>query len=192
MPRAATVLDFGCADLPYRDAFGADVDYLAADLPGNARANVTIADDGTVDVEDASVDVVLSTQVLEHVTDPTLYLRECERVLRPGGRLLLTTHGTMFYHPDPVDYWRWTSAGLRKAVTDAGLEVDALRGHRRHRRDGPAARPGGLLLPAAAPRRAPVRARAADAAAALSDRARARESRDMNAMVFALVAEKPA
>ena len=87
-----------------------------------------IGADGTVAVADASVDVVLSTQVLEHVTDPAVYLAECVRVLRPGGRLLLTTHGTMFYHPDPVDYWRWTCDGLRKAVTDAGLEVTRFEG----------------------------------------------------------------
>ncbi|MEJ7787482.1 MAG: class I SAM-dependent methyltransferase [Solirubrobacteraceae bacterium] len=123
VPVGGTVLDFGCADMPYRSFFAADVDYVAADLPGNEQASVVIAPDGTVPTADASVDAVLSTQVLEHVGDPAVYLGECARVLRPGGRMLLSTHGLMVYHPDPVDYWRWTCAGLRRQVEDAGFEI---------------------------------------------------------------------
>lgn len=125
---AARVLDYGCADTPYRRLFGAATEYVPADLAGNPRAEVEIAPDGTVPVDDGSMDVVLSTQVLEHVVDPARYLAECRRVLRPGGALLLSTHGIMVYHPDPDDYWRWTCAGLRRAVTEAGLEVERFEG----------------------------------------------------------------
>ena len=122
------VLDYGCADTPYRHLFPAGAEYLAADLPGNPRATLEISPDGKAPVPDGSVDVVLSTQVLEHVVDPALYLSECCRVLRPGGQLLLSTHGIMVYHPDPDDYWRWTCAGLQRAVADAGFEVERFEG----------------------------------------------------------------
>jgi SAM-dependent methyltransferase len=125
---APRVLDYGCADMPYRRLFAPGTDYVCADLPGNRAATVAIAADGTVPVEDASFDLVLSTQVLEHVVDPALYLRECFRLVRPGGRLLLSTHGIMAYHPDPVDLWRWTCAGLDRAVRDAGFAVERFDG----------------------------------------------------------------
>jgi SAM-dependent methyltransferase len=125
---AGRVLDYGCADMPYRPLFKPGADYVCADLPGNPAATVEIAADGTVPIEDASFDLVLSTQVLEHVGDPALYLHECFRLLRPGGRLLLSTHGIMTYHPDPVDLWRWTCAGLDRAVRDAGFEVERFDG----------------------------------------------------------------
>jgi len=32
------------------------------------------------------------------------------------------------YHPDPSDYWRWTSEGLKKIVTEAGFEIVRFRG----------------------------------------------------------------
>ena len=128
LPAGAQVLDYGCATQPYRSLFGAGVDYIGADLPGNPSATVELRPDGTVPLPDSSVDLVVSTQVLEHVIDPGLYLSECHRLLRPGGALALSTHGIMYYHPDPEDYWRWTSAGLARVVETAGLEVAEVRG----------------------------------------------------------------
>lgn len=125
LPRGARVLDFGCGSQPYRDVLGPDVEYIGADLPDNDLAAVQIVD-GVVDLPDSSVDLVISTQVLEHVPDPQAYLAECRRVLRTGGRLLLTTHGVMFYHPHPADFWRWTAEGLERLVADARLTVRSI------------------------------------------------------------------
>src|SRR4051794_12715534 len=76
------VLDYGCADMPYRRFFSESADFVPADLPGNPNAQVEIRPDGTLPVEDNGFDAVMSTQVLEHVGDPATYLNECERVLR--------------------------------------------------------------------------------------------------------------
>lgn len=124
----AKVLDYGCADAPYRSELPEGTSYIGADIAGNPVADITLADDGSIPLEDASVDLVLSTQVLEHVNDPALYLSESFRVLRPGGSLVLSTHGIMYYHPDPGDHWRWTRTGLEKIVEAAGFQVRAMRG----------------------------------------------------------------
>jgi SAM-dependent methyltransferase len=127
-PGQAVLLDFGCADSQYRDLLPAHIRYIGADLPGNLRADVTFEPGGPVQLGDGSVDVVLSTQVLEHVADPEAYLLECRRLLGPGGSLVLSTHGIMYYHPDPGDYWRWTSTGLRRTLERCGFEVVDERG----------------------------------------------------------------
>ena len=190
LPPGGRVLDFGCADLPYRRFFGPEAEVVGADLPGNPRASVDVRPDGTLPSDDASFDAVLSTQVLEHVADPNVHLDECLRVLRPGGRLLLSTHGMMVYHPDPVDYWRWTCAGLRRAVEQAGFEVVRFEGIM-----GLAATGLQLVQDAVSPR-APRWLRPAiclimQSMVAVSDRVERPESRNLNALVFALVAEKP-
>lgn len=189
-PSDGRVLDYGCADTPYRHFFSPTVDYLAADLPGNPEATVTIRADGTVPIDDASVDVVLSTQVLEHVADPALYLNECQRVLRPGGRMLLSTHGFMVYHPDPVDLWRWTCEGLRRAVTDAGFDVVRFRGIMGLTATGLHLVQTGVLY--RLPRWAqPGLAAGMQRLIATIDRREPAQIRDQNALVFALIAEKP-
>jgi SAM-dependent methyltransferase len=123
----STVVDYGCADMKYRDLFG-DVVYLGADLRGNPDAAIELTPDGRLPLPDASADAMFSCQVLEHVERPDRYLAECARVLRPGGRLLLSTHGIMALHRDPVDYWRWTADGLQHVVADAGLRIERFEG----------------------------------------------------------------
>jgi SAM-dependent methyltransferase len=186
----ARILDYGCADVPYRALFPPTADYVTADLPGNPQASVEIAADGSVPVEDAGFDAVLSTQVLEHVGDPARYLSECHRVLRPGGRLVLSTHGTMPYHPDPVDYWRWTCEGLRRIVEETGLRVVRFEGIMGMTATGVQLAQDGLL--GRTPRALrPALCLLMQSLVALGDRLDSDESRKLNALVFALVAIKP-
>lgn len=187
---SSRVLDFGCADQPYRKFFTDDVQYVGADLEGNALAEVVIDDSGCLKVEDNTMDAVLSTQVLEHVSDPALYLRESLRVLKPGGQLLLSTHGMMVLHRDPVDYWRWTSDGLRHVVEQAGFEVTHFEGLM-----GLGAT-GVQFLQDATVLKLPRFMRRGfimimQCFVALADRLDSDESRGLNALVFAVIARKP-
>lgn len=190
VPPGGRVLDYGCADVPYRHLVAEDVDFVPADLEGNPNAALVLAADGSVPASDESFDGVLSTQVLEHVSDPRVYLAECHRVLRPGGRLLLSTHGIFVYHPDPVDLWRWTCAGLRREVEAAGFNVERFEGavglaatglqliedSFHHRVRGRARSLAGLVM---------------EGLIRLADRLESDEARRLNAQVFVLVAEKP-
>jgi SAM-dependent methyltransferase len=189
LPPGATVVDYGCADLKYRDLFPTDVTYLGADLRGNPHATVELHPAGTLPLPDNSVDAVFSSQVLEHVADPGRYLAECTRVLRPGGKLLLSTHGIMVYHRDPVDYWRWTGEGLQRVVAQAGLQVQRF--------DGVMglASTGLQLFQDATLQHVPASLRKAyctvmQRLVAAFDR-QSPESRAENALVYALVAVKP-
>ena len=72
--------------------------------------------------------MVISAQVLEHVPDPAAYLAETKRLLRPGGWLILSTHGIWIYHPCPLDLWRWTGAGLQRVLQVAGYGIEQFEG----------------------------------------------------------------
>ncbi|MDQ5838158.1 MAG: class I SAM-dependent methyltransferase [Acidobacteriota bacterium] len=123
------LLDFGCGNKPYRELFSAKfTEHVGADIEGNEDAEVVIGADGRLPVADREFDCVLSSQVLEHVGDAQLYLRESFRVLRPGGSLVLSTHGVWPYHPDPTDFWRWTKDGLVREISRAGFEVQLVQG----------------------------------------------------------------
>jgi SAM-dependent methyltransferase len=71
---------------------------------------------------DGQFDVVLSQETVEHVPDPFRAVREAARVLRPGGTLYLQAPFVIGYHPGPEDYWRFSRAGMRRLLVQAGLE----------------------------------------------------------------------
>jgi SAM-dependent methyltransferase len=74
----------------------------------------------------ATFDTVLCTSVLEHVHDAEAVVSEIARILKPGGRLIITIPFLYPTHEAPYDYWRTTHWGLRSVLTRHGLEVDTV------------------------------------------------------------------
>jgi len=70
----------------------------------------------------ATFDVVISTEMMEHVVDWRPCMAQMCDVLKPGGMLLVTTRSPGFpYHPFPIDTWRYTPDVMRRVVEAAGL-----------------------------------------------------------------------
>jgi SAM-dependent methyltransferase len=129
LPPGGKLLDYGCGNKPYHAVFSPKFkEYVGADLPGNPAAEITTGPQGQIPSEDNSFDCVLSSEVMEHTEDPRFYLKEAHRVLKPGGSLVLSVPAIWVYHPDPIDYWRWTIAGLRHEIQRAGFEIVMMQG----------------------------------------------------------------
>lgn len=119
------VLDYGCGGSPYRPLFKHEA-YVRADVVGMTDLDHVITPGKPLDAPDASFDCILSTQVLEHVSDPQQYLADCHRMLKSSGNLLLSTHGTFPDHSVPWDFQRWTTNGLRRDIEAAGFKVEKV------------------------------------------------------------------
>ena len=59
-------------------------------------------------INDQSLDCVVVLEVLEHVKNPQKALSEIFRVLKPGGKIILSTPFIFHIHAEPHDYWRFT------------------------------------------------------------------------------------
>jgi SAM-dependent methyltransferase len=81
-----------------------------------------------------SLDVVANLQVIEHLWEQERFLAECLRVLRPGGRLLITTPNRITFSPgrdtplNPFHTRELSGAELAGLLTEAGFRVEMLGG----------------------------------------------------------------
>lgn len=82
-----------------------------------------VCDATSIPVPAGSFDVVLCTEVLEHVPEPIKVVKECGRILRSGGKLLLTAPLTSGLHQEPYHYYGgYTPYWYRHFLAEAGLE----------------------------------------------------------------------
>lgn len=120
------ILDVGCGSMPYRALIPAKRYVgMEVDTPrtrASFRADVYY-DGRSFPFADASFDAVLCSQVFEHVFTPAEFLAEIGRVLRPGGRLVLTVPFVWDEHEQPHDFARYSSFGLRAVLERSGFEV---------------------------------------------------------------------
>ena len=120
------LIDIGCGTKPYKQLFDVD-EYIGLDIDSNISRNRGVADyyyDGTMFPFNVGYfDSALCNQVLEHVFNPDEFLQEINRVLRPGGKLLLSVPFVWDEHEQPYDYARYTSFGLKALLEKNGFVV---------------------------------------------------------------------
>ncbi|MDR7921525.1 class I SAM-dependent methyltransferase [Thermosynechococcus sp. HY213] len=109
------VLDVGCGDKPYRPLFAQATEYVGIDVAGR-EADYIVAPDAVFPFDDASFDVVLATQVVEHVENLPHTLGEISRVCKPGGMIVLSFPFLYNEHGSPYDFQRFTKHGAARLL----------------------------------------------------------------------------
>jgi ubiquinone/menaquinone biosynthesis C-methylase UbiE len=139
IPAGARVLDAGAGEGQYRPLF-AHTHYQAQDFAqyeGSADAaapeNWTyhkldyVCDITAIPVAGNSFDVVVCTEVMEHVPDPLAALRELARVTAPGGRLLLTAPLGSGMHQEPYHFYGGFSRHFwERVLPQLGFQIDEI------------------------------------------------------------------
>jgi len=108
------VLDIGGRIQPYRPYFKSLEQYVSFDLQFDGLIDF-VADAHVIPIHDAKMDVVVCTQVMSYVNNPSLVVEEIYRVLKPGGILLLSAPSFFPQHHD--EKWRFTKLGLQHILS---------------------------------------------------------------------------
>lgn len=136
VPAGASVLDIGAGDCPYRNLF-AHCRYRAHDFKRLQQDDLQDRSGyGAIDIESditaiplptGSVDVILCTEVLEHIPDPIASVREMSRLLCPGGKLILTAPLRSGLHQVPFHFYGgYTPYWYERFLPAFGLDVQSI------------------------------------------------------------------
>ena len=122
------VLDLGCGSRPYELLFTNARSYVGVDLKASGHSHETskvdVFYDGKVlPFRDCDFDAVVCFEVFEHVFNIDEVLTEIRRVLKPGGKLLITMPFAWQEHEPPYDFARYTSYGIKHILAKNKLEV---------------------------------------------------------------------
>lgn len=132
VPAGSRVLDIGAGACQYRKLFTHcryethDFAQLSAEalFAGVGYGRIDYVSDITaIPVPDATFDAALCTEVLEHVPDPVAAVNEFARIIKPGGRLLLTAPLGSGIHQAPYHFYGgYTPFWYRKFLSEAGFD----------------------------------------------------------------------
>lgn len=122
-----SVLDVGCGKMPFEDLYSQLSNYyFGVDWSPEGEADVINNLNEGLSFADKSFDVVVCTDVIEHIFQYKNLMSEICRVLKPKGYLILGVPFLYGLHEEPHDYFRYTRHGLRKLLGDAGLAVHRI------------------------------------------------------------------
>ena len=120
-------LDIGAGVSPYRQIVNPLIErYFSLDISVRSLPLDCIGDVEHLPFKDGSAHTILCAQVLEHVPHPHLALKEMCRVLKKGGKLILTVPHLSRIHEAPHDYFRFTQYGIQLLCQESGLRILSL------------------------------------------------------------------
>lgn len=130
LPFEGRVVDLGCGTAPYKEIILKKADeYIGVDwensLHDPANIDVFANLNERLPLEDGYAHTVTSFQVMEHLPEPGHFLSECFRILKSGGRLIITVPFMWHVHEAPHDYYRFTRYGLEYLLKKSGfVDID--------------------------------------------------------------------
>lgn len=123
----SVVLDIGGRD---RGVFKKPKDnvkkWIFADIEPKHHPDILLDVSNMKEIASNSINIILATELFEHVEKPEDGLRECYRVLTKGGTMILSVPFLYRVHGDPFDFQRWTDKKWEKELEEVGFKIDEL------------------------------------------------------------------
>jgi len=118
------MLDFGCWNSPYRDLYmKKNINYIGIDIGDSPEFNpwYIVYPGGKTSFTNNEFDIIVSTQVFEHLNDPKFYASELERITKKWGYILITVAHLREHHPYPYHYQNLTIDSIQELFTHSEI-----------------------------------------------------------------------
>lgn len=128
------LLDLGCGNVPLYEVYKEHIsDNICVDwentLHKNPYLDYQIDLNDKLPLESKQFDTILATDLLEHIAKPELLISEITRLLKPGGKVILTVPFFYWLHEKPHDYFRYTEFALKIFCENNNLNILTLQAY---------------------------------------------------------------
>lgn len=125
------ILDIGCGKMRLKPYIINNVNYIGLDYLKTAQLYGTspniYANGQFLPFKNDSFTDICLLEVMEHVPEPDLVLKEAFRILKPNGTVYFTAPFMYPIHDAPYDYQRWTRFGIINLAKDAGFSITSIK-----------------------------------------------------------------
>jgi SAM-dependent methyltransferase len=122
-----TILDLGCGNQPYRKYYESHFSKIVtADIEDRSGKTDVIISSEILPFENMQFDTIILTEVIEHMPDPFLSIKEIARILKPGGTLLLTWPFNYPIHEIPNDHFRFTEFQMDRLLKNNSIKITKI------------------------------------------------------------------
>jgi len=125
--RDIKILDVGCGDKPYEEIFKNHLsvkEYVGVDYYNNQKADIKVdLNKEFIPMDDNYFNLVISTQVLEHLYNPLHTINEIRRVVKDNGIILITVPLLGHEHDKKYDFLRYTKHFYNRLFKELGDEI---------------------------------------------------------------------
>lgn len=120
------VVDLGAGKGHFRDLFRGS-EYTAVDFYPYEGIDIVADLTKPLPLESENYDYVILSNVLEHIPDPQALMKECHRILKKGGQVLITVPFFIKLHQQPYDFFRYTEYALQNLLFDfQGVKIEKM------------------------------------------------------------------
>lgn len=131
------ILDFGSAGMIHDNKISLHQELIkrvngrviGIDIRASPQTDIIINLDGPLDIfPPESITNIIAGEVIEHLKNPYQFLKECERILKPDGRLIITTPNAegvqlIMGRESPWHYYIWTLKNFQLLAKEAGFKI---------------------------------------------------------------------
>lgn len=129
---SGVVLEIGAGGNHLREKYkNLSNEWISTDYDLRSKTIDLRADCQCLPIKENCIDTIISIDVLEHIPDHEKAIKEMQRVLKPGGIVILSTPFFFWLHEEPFDYHRFSKYGLKNDFESKGfkvIEIEAIAG----------------------------------------------------------------
>ncbi len=122
-----SLIDIGCGERPFYDLLkGRISNYVGVDhqeTPHDINCADIISSAYNIPVDNESFDTILISQVIEHLEEPNEAFNEMYRIIRKGGKVILSWPFLYPMHEEPRDFYRYTPYTIEYIANKTGFKV---------------------------------------------------------------------